>query len=90
MRACSDEKEVKHSIFRQWLGEATVTEEMWVDIIAEDEAFDYSANGSGLSMAVNPHHEETVITSHVEESELGESIISNDFEADNSESEAVV
>ena len=60
---------------------------MWVDIIAEDEAFDYSANGSGLSMAVNPQHEETVITSHVEERELGES---NDFEADNSESEAVV
>ena len=41
VRACSDEKEVKHSIFRQWLGES---EEMWVDIIAEDEAFDYSAN----------------------------------------------
>ena len=64
VRACSDQKEVKHSIFRQWLSETIVTEEMWVDIIAENEAFDYSANGSGLSMAVNPQHEETVITSH--------------------------
>ena len=34
-------------MYRQWLGTASITEDMWATVIEEDECFDYQTKGVG-------------------------------------------
>ena len=47
VRLSEDDRSATHTVFRQWLGSASISEEDWSSIMDEDEAFDYLSLGVG-------------------------------------------
>ena len=51
VRLSTNDKEASYSTFRDWLGSTMVSEEMWSDVMDEDDCFDYTNKGVGRDVA---------------------------------------
>lgn len=52
MRLTKSDKEATYMTFRQWLGAASISEDMWSTVVEEDENFDYQNVGVGRDVVV--------------------------------------
>ena len=47
VRLCEDDRSVTYQLFREWIGPAPITDQMWSELMEEDEVFDYLTQGVG-------------------------------------------